>query len=469
MLGNAPLSKYTGVPGWETVPEEEKLIELARQYVSKEGGVIVELGVEFGRSTAEFAYAMSGTTARIYSVDLFPDDHPFAKSYGGLLAVWNTNKDEFRASNFDVWGVSFQPLRGKSYDIGANWSGEPIDLLFIDAAHDYLSVKSDIAAWVNFVKPGGIVVFHDYWKNENSHPVHIEVKKAVDEWQFEADQKWERHDAPDSLVYFVKPNSAHAEKVTIKDGTLPTGASYSKTTGVPGWLTEQEEKKLIEIARLFVPENGVIVELGGGLGRSAAAFGIASKNKQKVTITTVDLFDEGSFSQRLPFNQFETWMHNITEAMDKAGVEFTFYAGDKHINLLFRTLQKNSQIAPDFDSAIDLLFIDADHDYESVIADIKAWSPYVKQGGLMVFHDYHRGEKVFHGVVAAVNEWREIYKADWLELDAPGSLAVFKRQTANEQAKTVESSVNTSEPAKKTRKPREKKEATTPKHTRKVK
>lgn len=468
MLGNAPKSKYTSVPGWETEAEEEKLIELARQYVPNENGIIVELGVEFGRSTAEFAYAVKDKrNTKIISVDLFPDDHPYAKDHGGLLAVWRANLREYGAENSE--NVYLLPMRGKSYDIGAKWSGEEIDLLFIDAAHDYLSVKSDIAAWVNFVKPGGVVAFHDVWKNDQSHPVHIEVKKAVDEWQFEADQKWERYDAPDSLVYFVKPNGGHAEKVVIKDGTLPTGASYSKTTGAPGWLTEQEEKKLIEIARLFVPENGVIVELGGGLGRSAAAFGIASKNKRQVTITTVDLFDEGSFSQRLPFNQKEAWENNIKEAMQNAAIEYSFSPSKTGVN--FFCLQQNSQLLTDYAGEIDLLFIDADHDYESVIADIKAWSPYVKQGGLMVFHDYHRGEykNVFHGVVAAVNEWREIYKADWLELDAPGSLAVFKRQTANDQPKTVESGVSIDKTEKKTRKPREKKEATTPKHTRKVK
>lgn len=465
MLGNAPLSKYTGTPGWETVAEEEKLIELARQYVPNEGGVIVELGVEFGRSTAEFAFACKDKrNTKIVSVDLFPDDHPFAKQHGGLLAVWRANLLEV-SQYTGAERVSVIPMRGKSYDIGAKWSGEPIDLLFIDAAHDYLSVKSDIAAWVNFVKPGGVVIFHDYHKNENSHPVHIEVKKAVDEWQFEADQKWLRYDAPDSLVYFVRPIPSGSQKVTIKDGTLPTGASYSKTTGVPGWLTEQEEKKLIEIARLFVPENGVIVELGGGLGRSAAAFGIASKNKEHVVICTVDLFDNGSFSQRLPFNQWEAWRDNITEAMEKAKVHFHIDAKDQSGDgVYFQSIQVNSQHDPFWQkSNIDLLFIDADHDYESVIADIKAWSGYVKQGGLMVFHDYHRGEykDVFHGVVTAVNEWREIYKADWLELDAPGSLAVFKRQTANEQAKAVESSASTDKPEKKakkaTRKPRAKK------------
>lgn len=439
MIGEGIVSKQTGVPGWHTDQEAEKLIELAARYVP-DSGIVVELGGEYGKSASEFGYALKGKqNIRIFTVDLFPDDHPIAKNHGGLLAVWRTNLAETGLSDHHLL---FLPMRGKSYDIGAKWTEGAIDLLFIDAAHDYLSVKSDIASWVQFVKPGGVVIFHDYWKNPNSHPVHLEVKKAVDEWQYEADQKWERHDAPDSLVYFVKPLDSRPENVTIKDGTLPTGSSYSKTTGVPGWLSEQEEKKLIDLARLFVPETGVIVELGGGLGRSAAAFGYACKNKKHTVICTVDLFDSGSFSQRLPFNQWEAWRDNITKAMEKAKTPFYIDAKNQDGGgIFFQSIQVNSQHDPFWQgSGIDLLFIDADHDYESVLADIKAWSPYVKRGGLMVFHDYHRGDykDVFHGVVKAVNEWREIYKDDWLEIEAPGSLAVYKRQVAHEQIETVE-------------------------------
>ncbi len=59
------------------------------------------------------------------------------------------------------------------------------------------------------------------------------------------------------------------------------------------------------------------------------------------------------------------------------------------------------------DASLDFVFIDADHAYESVLKDIKAWLPKVKPGGLIAGHDYSQD---FPGVMLAVAEcfaeWR---------------------------------------------------------------
>jgi predicted O-methyltransferase YrrM len=53
------------------------------------------------------------------------------------------------------------------------------------------------------------------------------------------------------------------------------------------------------------------------------------------------------------------------------------------------------------DSYFDFVYIDACHEYEAALADIKAWLPKVKKGGVISGHDYHLE---FAGVIKAVQE-----------------------------------------------------------------
>lgn len=58
------------------------------------------------------------------------------------------------------------------------------------------------------------------------------------------------------------------------------------------------------------------------------------------------------------------------------------------------------------DASLDFVFIDGDHTYEAVVADIEAWLPKVRPGGLLCGHDYfpaHTTERGY-GVVQAVDE-----------------------------------------------------------------
>jgi SAM-dependent methyltransferase len=58
-----------------------------------------------------------------------------------------------------------------------------------------------------------------------------------------------------------------------------------------------------------------------------------------------------------------------------------------------------AKLVPD---GLDFVFIDADHSYEGVAADIDAWRSKLKPGGLLCGHDY--GHPRFPGVKQAVDE-----------------------------------------------------------------
>lgn len=59
------------------------------------------------------------------------------------------------------------------------------------------------------------------------------------------------------------------------------------------------------------------------------------------------------------------------------------------------------------DGSLDLVFIDGDHSYKGVRADIDAWLPKVRKGGFIAGHDYDNTAKygdMFKGVDRAVHE-----------------------------------------------------------------
>lgn len=66
-------------------------------------------------------------------------------------------------------------------------------------------------------------------------------------------------------------------------------------------------------------------------------------------------------------------------------------------------MQRDSKTLPDnWDKTIDVLFIDGDHTYEGCLADINTWEPYVRDGGVILFHDADEGGV---GVLKAIIEY----------------------------------------------------------------
>lgn len=74
---------------------------------------------------------------------------------------------------------------------------------------------------------------------------------------------------------------------------------------------------------------------------------------------------------------------------------------NKYVNV--RHIDKPSvDAAKDFKpGSVDLVFIDGDHCYSAVLADLEAWYPIVRSGGIVSGHDYVEGPGL--GVVQAVD------------------------------------------------------------------
>jgi len=64
----------------------------------------------------------------------------------------------------------------------------------------------------------------------------------------------------------------------------------------------------------------------------------------------------------------------------------------------------------------DLLFLDGDHTYEGVAEDFRLWSPHVREGGLIAFHDtVVNGTRDEPGVRKFVEELKRTWR--WLSIE----------------------------------------------------
>ena len=152
-----------------------------------------------------------------------------------------------------------------------------------------------------------------------------------------------------------------------------------------------EEGQRLTFLAAQVPEGGVIVELGSCWGRSACYLGSGLKHAgRRATIYCVDLWDLGVTTperHRTP-DVFERFRNNLTYC----GL-WEYVAPIKSDTVTAAT----AWMRP-----VDLLFIDAGHKYHEVLGDYQAWSPFVKPGGVIAFHDYLPGPQA--DVVRCIEE-----------------------------------------------------------------
>lgn len=142
--------------GWLQPQEGPLLFELASKCTGRGG--IVEIGSWKGKSSIWLAMGAraSGTSARITAIDPHTgsDEH---QSPDGQ--VWTF--DAFR-QNIEAAGVAdrIDPIVDFSTEAAKTYAG-PVELLWVDGAHDYDSVVADIESWEPKLVEGGVIAFHD--------------------------------------------------------------------------------------------------------------------------------------------------------------------------------------------------------------------------------------------------------------------------------------------------------------------
>lgn len=164
-----------------------------------------------------------------------------------------------------------------------------------------------------------------------------------------------------------------------------------KYNEIQGWFCA--ERLYTQAAQLASP-YAVMVELGTFMGKSAVFMGQTLKDlkKSNVKFFTVDHFlgSDGLQSMMESLSVYNRYLDNIKKAEVQGYVHLIKLPSLEAAKILAHT-------------PLEFLFVDASHDYDSVIADLSAWAPRVKPGCIIGGDDYNT--RFFPGVVRAVNDY----------------------------------------------------------------
>lgn len=187
----------TTTPGW--FHHGAKILELVEQVRPT---VCVELGTWLGASAIPVACAIRRWQGTLTCIDTWAGDvRPTGVRTNA--APWMLVSCARNIMDAGL-GPTIRLIPATTQDAALSWT-QPIDYLYIDAAHDYASVRADLHAWVPHVRPGGVMLGDDY----GSH-LFPGVKTAWDEFAVETGALFQTYqsDPPDrdgvQLVYGIK-------------------------------------------------------------------------------------------------------------------------------------------------------------------------------------------------------------------------------------------------------------------------
>ena len=182
------------------------------------------------------------------------------------------------------------------------------------------------------------------------------------------------------------------------------------TDVTPGWILKYEEAFLQALASTL-KDGSVAINIGGGAGTSSSAILRGTKDLEKFFLYSVDLEEcekeiETLIDQELlaPMRVSQVVMPS-NEFPRSRGYE----GGD-----------------------VDLVFVDGSHKKETVFEDLELYSAILKEGGLLVCHDYEDPRQ--KGVTEAIHEW--IFEnPEWIRIGRVNYTIAFMKTDNLEWAK----------------------------------
>ncbi|MED4298256.1 class I SAM-dependent methyltransferase [Priestia megaterium] len=171
------------VQGWL---RDQGVENLYRYALRAPNSNIVEIGSWKGRSTACLACAIKDRNeGRVYAIDTWKGSLEHQKTLQGYPEDQLYNEFIGNMKKLNLLDY-IQPIKMDSIEASRQWpSSLKIGLLYIDASHDYLSVKRDFEFWSPFVTTGGYIIFDDV----PSWPGPTKLVNELPKWYKKIDTK----------------------------------------------------------------------------------------------------------------------------------------------------------------------------------------------------------------------------------------------------------------------------------------
>jgi SAM-dependent methyltransferase len=199
-------------------------------------------------------------------------------------------------------------------------------------------------------------------------------------------------------LYYHKPSLVqHVGRESIWGGHFHSAPDFDRDRRpsfshqrIPGWFTYAA---LYEQAVNEAKANDTLVEVGAWLGRSTAFLCQRAKASGKsIKVLVVDTFNV--IPEGLPMVSAAVAAGGSVRSVFERNMRLAGVRDDLEIH------ESSSVNAADAipDSSCAFVFIDADHSYESVRADIRAWRNKVRPGGILAGHDCYTFASVYNAV-----------------------------------------------------------------------
>jgi len=164
------------------------------------------------------------------------------------------------------------------------------------------------------------------------------------------------------------------------------------STAIGGWLSTSEMEALYALAS-DTPTTAAIVELGAWQGKSTIMLAAGSRAGQRAPVFSVDYFST------IPDTDY-VYANHFRECKDYLGVFQQNLTAAGLSEAVTPIRSKTSEAGRCWNGPqIGLLFIDADHRYQSVRDDFLAWASHCTGRASVAFHDYgsiaHPGVRQF--------------------------------------------------------------------------